>query len=86
MLRLTQIVDSEVFWKVFHHCWSCCDDTWELNGALIHFLSSHDAEDPARNYMDRKQTKFYNCRTSSQFFEAAQKNVFGACLGRRTSR
>jgi hypothetical protein len=59
MLRLTQIAEPEVFWKVFHHCWSCCDDTWELNGALLHFLLSHDAEDPARNYMDRKQAKFY---------------------------
>lgn len=59
MLRLTQIVDSEVFWRVFHHCWSSCDDTWALNRALLQSLSFHNAEDPARNYMDRKQAKFY---------------------------
>jgi hypothetical protein len=59
MLRLTQIVDSEVFWKVFHHCWSSCDDTWALNRALIQCLSFHNAEDPARSYMDREQAKFY---------------------------
>jgi hypothetical protein len=60
MLRLTQIVDTEVFWKVFHHCWSSCDDTWALNRALLQSLSFHNQEHPARYYMDRKQRKFYN--------------------------
>jgi len=60
MLRLTQIVETEVFWKVFHHCWSSFDDTWALNRALLQSLSFHNAEDPARYHMDRKQATFYN--------------------------
>jgi hypothetical protein len=59
MLDLTQIVESEVFWKVFHRCWSVCDDTWDLNDELIECLSFHYAQDYAWLHMDPEQRTFY---------------------------
>jgi hypothetical protein len=60
MLNLTMIVESEVFWKVFHRCWSSCDDTWELNDQLVELLSFHHAHDHAWLHMEPQQRAFYD--------------------------
>jgi hypothetical protein len=60
MLDLSTIVESEVFWKVFHHCWSTCDDTWDLNDQLVELLSFHHAHDHAWLHMEPQQRAFYD--------------------------
>jgi hypothetical protein len=60
MLRLTWFVDSDVFWKVFHENWCCCDDTWYLRKVLIDALSCNHAEGSACWLMDTKQRRFFD--------------------------
>lgn len=58
-LDLTEIVDSEVFWKVFHRCWALCDDTWDLTDQLIESLAFHHSHDHAILHMTPQQDTFY---------------------------
>jgi hypothetical protein len=76
MLRLTEIVSSDVFWKIFHRCWSNCDDTWELNDRLVGFLSFHHADDPARSYMDSEQANFHDSLSKTV-------RIYRGCAGNR---
>src|ERR1019366_5383203 len=60
MLDLTMIAEPEVLWKVFHRCWSTCDDTWNLNDQLVELLSFHHAHDHAWLHMESEQRAFYD--------------------------
>jgi hypothetical protein len=85
MLRLTMIVEDPVFWKVFHTCWSDCDDTWPLRNRLLEMLSFRDSNDPACFFMQPDQMSFYDSLPEIvEVYRRCSGRRVTVCLGPRT--